>query len=94
MNFSYGVIAAVGILVAISIGLIGAAPDSVIEPRVISEDKPKTKTLPMSLTISIPEGTATPGCETNNQCYWPYEVTVAQGATVTWNNDDSYKCFS
>ena len=29
MNFSYGVIAAVGVLVAISIGLISASPDEI-----------------------------------------------------------------
>ena len=63
MNFSYGVIAAVGFLVAISIGLIAASPDSVIEPRVLPEEKPQFKTFPMSLAISIPEGTGTPGCE-------------------------------
>ena len=89
MNFSYGVIAAVGVLVAISIGLIAASPDTIIEPRVLPEDKPQFKTFPMSLTISIPEGTGSPGCEVTNECYIPYEVTVAQGATVTWNNDDS-----
>ena len=35
MNFSYGIIAAVGILVAISIGFIANSPDDIIEPRVI-----------------------------------------------------------
>ena len=39
MNFSYGVIAAVGILVAISIGFISMDPQSVIEPRVVSTDE-------------------------------------------------------
>ncbi len=34
MNFSYGVIAAVGVLVAVSLGLIAAAPGDIIEPRV------------------------------------------------------------
>ena len=89
MNFSYGIIAAVGILIAISVGLIVDSPDSIIEPRVLPEDKPQFKTFPTSLTISIPKGTGTPGCEMTNQCYIPYEVTVAQGATVTWKNDDS-----
>ena len=43
MNFSYGVIAVVGILVAISIGFIAASPDEIIEPRVIStEEKSQT----------------------------------------------------
>ena len=35
MNFSYGIIAAVGILVAISIGFIAISPDEIIEPRVV-----------------------------------------------------------
>jgi len=90
MNFSYGVIAAVGILVAISIGLIASSPDSIIEPRVVSvDDKPTKKALPMAVTVSLPEGSGVPGCEETNECYIPYEVTVAQGATVTWSNDDS-----
>ena len=37
MNFSYGIITAVGILVAISIGLISMSPDQVIEPRAVDE---------------------------------------------------------
>ena len=90
MNFSYGVIAAVGVLVAISIGLIAASPDSIIEPRVVSvEEKSASKALPMAVTVSLPEGSGVPGCEETNECYIPYEVTVAQGATVTWSNDDS-----
>jgi len=39
--------------------------------------------------ISIPEGTAVPGCETTNECFVPYEVTVDVGSEVTWSNDDS-----
>ena len=182
MNFSYGVIAAVGILVAISIGLISMSPDEIIEPRIASmEEKPVACTLewnpmcgvdgetygnpcaldasgvaldyegecivpeptpepevveevmepeptpepevveevmepeptpepevveevmepeptpepesksdsPMSLTISAPEGSGVSGCEETNECYLPYEATVAVGTTVTWSNDDT-----
>lgn len=46
MNFSYGVIAAVGILVAISIGFISMDPDSILEPRMeVSEDGPVACTM-------------------------------------------------
>lgn len=135
MNFSYGIISAVGILVAISIGFISASPDDIPKSRMTSmEEKPVACTLewnpmcgidgetygnpcaldaagitldyegecvvpeptpdpqsdlPMSLTISSPEGSGTPGCEENNECYLPYETTVAVGATVTWSNDDT-----
>ena len=68
MNFSYGVIAAVGVLVAISIGLIASSPDSIIEPRVVSVDeKPVGKALPMAVTVSLPEGSGAPGCEATDE---------------------------
>jgi len=157
MNFAYGVIAIVGVLAAIILGLIVESPDDIIEPRMISvEEKPtvctmqwdpmcgvdgetygnlcvldaadvkfdyegecviaqpeleptvdveleeivdasettaiesesEVETLPMSLTVSIPEGAGGPGCEKTNECYSPYEVTVTVGTTVTWSNDD------
>jgi len=52
------------------------------------ESEPDVETLPMALTISIPEGVGVPGCEETRECFSPYEVSVAVGATVTWSNDD------
>jgi len=40
-------------------------------------------------SVSAPEGTSVPGCETTNECFVPYEVTVDVGGEVTWSNDDS-----
>ena len=40
-------------------------------------------------SVSTPQGTSVPGCETTNECYIPYEVTVDVGGVVTWSNDDS-----
>ena len=63
-----------------------------IEEPTVMEPKPISETpsdLPMSLTISAPEGSGVPGCEATNECYLPSEVTVAVGATVTWSNDDT-----
>jgi len=53
------------------------------------ESEPEVETLPMTLTVSIPEGVGVPGCETTRVCFSPYEVSVAVGATVTWSNDDT-----
>ncbi|MDH3277060.1 MAG: PEFG-CTERM sorting domain-containing protein [Nitrosopumilus sp.] len=39
--------------------------------------------------VSAPQGTSVPGCETTNECYIPFEVTVNVGDTVTWSNDDT-----
>ncbi len=33
--------------------------------------------------------TSVPGCETTNECFVPYVVTVDVGGEVTWSNDDS-----
>ena len=133
MNFSYGIIATVGVLVAISLVLISISPGDVIEPRETSQ-KPiicsmdyapvcgvdgetysnfcvleasdvrldyggacvdpsaemEKESPSTSLTVvSLAEGSGIPGCETTNECYLPYEITVSPGTTVTWNNDDS-----
>ncbi len=46
MNFSYGIIGIVGVLVAISIGFIAMDPGDIIEPRVIAtEEKPTVCTM-------------------------------------------------
>ncbi len=56
---------------------------------VTAEPEPEAETSPMSQTISIPLGVGVPGCETTTECYLPYEVNVAVGTTVTWNNGDT-----
>jgi len=57
-------------------------------PLTEPEPEREAETLPMTLTVSIPEGVGVLGCEETNECYSPYEVSVAVGATVTWSNDD------
>jgi plastocyanin len=47
------------------------------------------ESLPMTAIVSIPPGSAVPGCENTNECYLPFEINVAIGATVSWINDDS-----
>jgi plastocyanin len=56
------------------------------EEPVMEEETPE---MIMSADVSIPEDSATPGCEADNACYIPAEVTVSVGATVTWTNDDT-----
>ena len=40
-------------------------------------------------TVSVPAGSSLPGCEETNECWFPAEITVDVGATVTWSNDDT-----
>ncbi len=69
--------------------IVVSEPTAVAEPEPKVEPEPEAETLPMALTVSIPEGVGVPGCEETNECYSPYEVSVAVGATVTWSNDDT-----
>lgn len=39
--------------------------------------------------VSIPAGSATPGCEETNACFIPAEAIVDVGGEVTWTNDDT-----
>jgi predicted secreted protein with PEFG-CTERM motif len=41
------------------------------------------------VTVSIPAGSSTEGCEATNECYIPAEVTIDAGSEVTWTNDDT-----
>jgi len=45
LNFSYGIIGIVGVLVAISIGFISESPDDIPEPRIIELEKPTVCTM-------------------------------------------------
>ncbi len=98
MNFSYGIIALVGILAAISIGFISLDPYDIIEPRTIRaepavEPEPTMAVSNMASTVTptvnIATGSAAPGCEETNECYLPYLITINVGETVQWNNSDS-----
>ena len=40
-------------------------------------------------SVSIPSGTAVPGCDETNECYIPADVTVDVGGEVQWSNDDT-----
>jgi len=39
--------------------------------------------------VSIPKGTAMPGCEGVDLCYDPPHVTIFIGGEILWRNDDS-----
>ena len=39
--------------------------------------------------VSLPEGSAVPGCEETAQCFIPDTVLIIKGETVTWINDDT-----
>ena len=42
-----------------------------------------------NVSVSVPQGTSVPGCESTNECFIPYEATINVGDEVTWSNDDT-----
>lgn len=44
---------------------------------------------PKTVSVTIPSGTASPGCETSNACYTPASLTISVGDTVKWDNIDT-----
>ena len=65
------------------------APAVKQEAPAVKEEKMKEPAGPQTHKVSIPAGTSTPGCESNNACYTPASITINAGDTVTWNNADT-----
>lgn len=60
-----------------------------VEEEPAMEEETPMEEMIMESSVSIPEGSSTPGCEADNACYLPAETTVSVGGTVTWTNDDT-----
>ncbi|MCH7941203.1 MAG: hypothetical protein IH842_04500 [Thaumarchaeota archaeon] len=45
--------------------------------------------LPVTVKVNVAEGSGVPGCDETNECFIPYEVSIAVGGDVIWNNVDS-----
>ena len=60
-------------------------PVPVEEPSVPVEDPSAPKTV----SVTIPTGSSSPGCETSNACYLPASTTINVGDTVEWKNTDT-----
>ncbi|HSB84626.1 MAG TPA: plastocyanin/azurin family copper-binding protein [Nitrosarchaeum sp.] len=44
---------------------------------------------PQTVSVTIPSGNSSPGCETSNTCFVPSAVTINVGDTVEWTNTDT-----
>lgn len=71
-----------------------------VEEEVKMEEKPvapveepvapvEESSEPQTVSVTIPTGTSSPGCETSNACYLPASVTINAGDTVEWENVDT-----
>ena len=53
------------------------------------DDTNMDATEPKTVRIDIPTGTAIPGCEVDNECYLPADISINAGDTVEWDNVDN-----
>lgn len=89
MDFSVGIIIAMGLLVAGVLGLIASDPGPLPEPvNVQPEEVVEEVVGPQTHTVDIAIGSGGMGCEEDNTCFLPYEVVVNAGDTVLWDNID------
>ncbi len=89
MDFSVGIIIAMGLLVAGVLGLIASDPGPLPEPvNVQPEEVVEEVVGPQTHTVDMAAGSGSPGCEEDNTCFLPYEVVVNAGDTVLWDNID------
>jgi len=75
--------------------LIVQEPETEEQVLVVESQQPvdevsmESETLPEIIEVDIPEGSGVLGCEETNECYIPYEIVVAVGGQVIWNNVDT-----
>jgi plastocyanin len=58
-----------------------------MEPVIVPH--PGTVVAPMNVTVSIPPGVSSPGCEVTKNCYTPDSLEIRVHDTVIWSNDDT-----
>jgi len=63
------------------------------EPVAPVEEEPvapvEESSEPKTVSVEIPKGTSSPGCETSNACFSPASLTINAGDTVKWTNTDT-----
>ena len=59
---------------------------SEVTPEVASEVTPEI--IASVVKVSIPQNSSSPGCETTNECYLPYQIQINAGDTLVWINND------
>ena len=89
MDFSVGIIIAMGLLVGGILGLIASDPGPLPEPVDVQPEEAAEEVVgPQTHTVDIAIGSGGTGCEEDNTCFLPYEVVVNAGDTVLWDNID------
>jgi len=66
--------------------------ETVVEEEVTIEEPTapvEESSGPETVSVEIPQGTSSPGCETSNACFSPASLTINSGDTVEWTNADT-----
>lgn len=66
--------------------------ETVVEDEAVVEEPAapvEESSGPETVSVEIPKGTSSPGCETSNACFSPASLTINAGDTVEWTNTDT-----
>ncbi|WP_316504718.1 cupredoxin domain-containing protein [Nitrosopumilus sp.] len=63
--------------------------EAVEEVAETTEEVTEAVSGPQEHAVDMPAGTSVPGCEENNECYTPADITISVGDTVAWVNVDT-----
>ncbi|MCE9616951.1 MAG: cupredoxin domain-containing protein [Nitrosarchaeum sp.] len=66
--------------------------ETVVEDETVVEEPAapvEESSGPETVSVEIPKGTSSPGCETSNACFSPASLTINAGDTVEWTNTDT-----
>ena len=89
----------IGVGIAAMGSSIDYSPSTIVDTSMTAErdlvaaqaaaDKAAADAAPKTVSVEVPSGTSSPGCEETNACYLPTKVTISVGDTVEWDNVDT-----
>jgi len=60
-----------------------------VEPTPETTPSEPTEKRTGPLEVSIAQGASSPGCESTNECFLPYQSEINSGESIIWTNTDS-----
>jgi len=64
---------------------VGGFDSATVQITVIGEDIAGFD----GIFVDIEPGSAVPGCESTDTCLTPSQITIVQGQSITWRNQDT-----
>ena len=67
------------------------AENAQLQSQLESSSAPVLQLVPAPTTVKILSGSHLPGCQKTDSCFSPSNITIEQGTTVTWKNENNVR---